>query len=59
MTQGNFNWFLHAMLYYHTKHVLTKQNIKREKEENEIEDDVNDSQDYDDLEEVDNLNSID
>ena len=47
-----------VLLYYHTKHVLTKQNIKWKKEENEIEDDVNDSQD-DDLEEVDNLNSID
>ena len=45
---------------YHTKHVLTKQNKKIKKEENEMEDDVsdNDSQD-DDLEEVDNLNSID
>ena len=22
MTPGNFNWFLHTMLFYHTKHVL-------------------------------------
>ena len=34
MTPGNFNWFLHAMLYYHTKHVLRKQNIKQKMEEN-------------------------
>ncbi len=27
MTSGNFNWFLHTMLYYHTKHVLRKQKL--------------------------------
>jgi hypothetical protein len=25
MTLGNFDWFLHTMLFYHTKHVLDKQ----------------------------------
>ena len=25
MTPGNFNWFLHTMLFYHTKHVINKQ----------------------------------
>jgi hypothetical protein len=25
MTQGNFDWFLHTMLFYHTKHVIDKQ----------------------------------
>ena len=25
MTQGNFNWFLHTMLFYHTQHVTEKQ----------------------------------
>ena len=25
MTPGNFDWFLHTMLFYHTKHVLDKQ----------------------------------
>ncbi|KAF8885044.1 hypothetical protein BD779DRAFT_1442738 [Infundibulicybe gibba] len=24
MTPGNFNWFLHVMLFYHTKYVLAK-----------------------------------
>jgi hypothetical protein len=58
MTPGNFNWFLHAMLYYHTKNVLRKQNLKRKVEENSIQDDINDSQD-EDLEEADDPNSID
>jgi hypothetical protein len=25
MTPGNFNWFLHTMLFYHTQHVIKKQ----------------------------------
>ena len=25
MTAGNFNWFLHAMLFYHTQHVIQRQ----------------------------------
>ena len=25
MTPGNFNWFLHTMLFYHTQHVIQKQ----------------------------------
>ncbi|KAF8962231.1 hypothetical protein BDZ97DRAFT_1623880, partial [Flammula alnicola] len=25
MTPGNFNWFLHTMLFYHTKYVIAKQ----------------------------------
>jgi hypothetical protein len=33
MTPGNFNWFLHSMLYYHTKHVITKQEQKVKKAE--------------------------
>jgi hypothetical protein len=28
MTPGNFNWFLHSMLFYHTQHVLAKQEEK-------------------------------
>ena len=34
MTPGNFNWFLHTMLFYHTKYVLKKQEVKKKKEEN-------------------------
>ena len=55
MTPGNFNWFLHAMLYYHTKNVFRKQNLKRKMEENRIQDDISDSQD-EHLEEEDDLN---
>lgn len=25
MTPGNFDWFLHTMLFFHTQHVLHKQ----------------------------------
>jgi hypothetical protein len=25
MTQANFNWFLHVMLFYYTRNVLNKQ----------------------------------
>lgn len=28
MTPGNFNWFLHCMLFYHTKYVLKQQEQK-------------------------------
>ncbi|KAF8873689.1 hypothetical protein BD779DRAFT_1613661 [Infundibulicybe gibba] len=35
MTPGNFNWFLHVMLFYHTKYVLAKQKAKRDKGTNE------------------------
>ena len=41
MKPGNFNWFLHTMLFYHTKHVITEQKRKarsRKKEEEEDED---------------------
>jgi hypothetical protein len=41
MTPGNFNWFLHAMLFYHTKYVIQKQTIKKPLEEyNEEEEDL-------------------
>ena len=29
MKTGNFNWFLHAMLFYHTQHVILKQKQKQ------------------------------
>lgn len=37
MTPGNFNWFLHAMLFYHTKYVIRKQTIKKQTEEQDDE----------------------
>ena len=58
MTPGNFDWFLHAMLYYHTKHVLRKQTLQKEKEEKKIHDDISDnSQDEDSG--MEDLNSVD
>ena len=35
MTSGNFNWFLHSMLFYHTMQVIRKQMIKRHEEGDE------------------------
>ena len=29
MVPGNFDWFLHTMLFYHTRHVIEKQNSKK------------------------------
>ena len=33
MTPGNFNWFLHTMLFYHMKYVIWKQTINKQLEE--------------------------
>jgi hypothetical protein len=30
MKIGNFDWFLHTMLFYHTQHVLEKQSQKEQ-----------------------------
>ena len=35
MTPRNFNWFLHTMLFYHTKYVIQKQMMKKQAEEEE------------------------
>jgi hypothetical protein len=42
MTPGNFNWFLHAMLYYHTQHVLRKQDLQKEKAQRGVQEDISD-----------------
>jgi len=34
MTPGNFNWFLHSMLFYHTQHVFAKQEEKASRARN-------------------------
>jgi hypothetical protein len=39
MTPGNFNWFLHSMLFYHTQYVLEKQKKKEVNEQNNDDDD--------------------
>jgi hypothetical protein len=38
MTPGNFNWFIHSMLFYHTKYVLKRQRLKQKKADDEDED---------------------
>jgi hypothetical protein len=35
MTQGNFNWFLHTMLFYHTRCVIRKQESAKDSTEGE------------------------
>jgi len=35
MTPGNFDWFLHAMLFYHTMQVLKKQSKKKKNKEDD------------------------
>jgi hypothetical protein len=39
MTPGNFNWFLHTMLFYHTQHVISKQMKTDEGDEEDAESD--------------------
>jgi CxC5 like cysteine cluster associated with KDZ transposases/CxC6 like cysteine cluster associated with KDZ transposases len=48
MTPSNFDWFLHTMLFYHTRHVLEKQ-----KQKNNNDDDADDSDEDDSDEEID------
>ena len=35
MTAGNFNWFLHTMLFYHTQRVIQRQTKGAEKNTDE------------------------
>ena len=35
MTGGNFNWFLHVMIFMHTLEVIRKQEEKRMKDEDD------------------------
>ena len=39
MVPGNFDWFLHTMLFYHTRYVLKKQDRKRENDDDDDDDD--------------------
>ena len=43
MTPGNFNWFLHSMLFYHTKNVIKKQEEKAKRANNRDRDSDRDS----------------
>ena len=33
MTPRNFDWFMASMLFYHTKHIIRRQELKEEKSE--------------------------
>ncbi|KAF8219559.1 hypothetical protein L208DRAFT_1339192 [Tricholoma matsutake] len=43
MVPGNFDWFLHTMLFYHTKHVIEKQNSKKRGDQDSNDSDSSDS----------------
>jgi hypothetical protein len=60
MTVGNFDWFLHTMLFYHTRYVIEKQQRKQEKERKKAMN-VDDSEGEDEEEEQDDdaLNTVD
>ena len=45
MTQGNFNWFLHTMLFLHTVHVIEKQKFEATGDDDDDDDDDDDSVD--------------
>jgi hypothetical protein len=45
MTPSNFNWFLHVMLFYHTRLVLEKQASKTSNVEEKDHDDDDDDDD--------------
>jgi uncharacterized Zn finger protein (UPF0148 family) len=49
MVPGNFDWFLHTMLFYHTRNVLKKQERNRENDDNDDdgENDIDDDSDED------------
>ena len=42
MLPGNFNWFLHAMLFYHTIYVLEKQRRRMNNDDDDDDDDDGD-----------------
>jgi hypothetical protein len=48
MTVGNFNWFLHTMLFYHTQRVLEKQEKQKNSSSDDDSDDSTDESDESD-----------
>ena len=38
MKPENFNWFLHTMLFYHTRNVLAKQKKKKKNDDDDNDD---------------------
>ena len=61
MTVGNFDWFLHTMLFYHTRYVIEKQQRKQEKAQKKALNiyDSEGEKDDDEEEEEDDLNTVD
>jgi len=57
MTPTNFNWFLHTMLFYHTRHVLERQNQRNSNKDDDgdegVDDDSDESEERDDQIQVD------
>ena len=45
MVPGNFDWFLHTMLFYRSRYVLKKQQEKRVNVDNHDSDEVEDVED--------------
>jgi hypothetical protein len=42
---GNFDWFMHTMLFYHTRYVLKKQQKKRENVDHNDDDESDEDED--------------
>jgi hypothetical protein len=53
MSAGNFNWFLHTMLFLHTERILKKQLEKQRKKNAGDDDDDDDDDDSDGVDETD------
>ena len=50
MKTGNFNWFLHVLLFYHTQHVIQKQGQKEKPHQIDDEDGVYDEEEEENTE---------
>ena len=59
MKPGNFNWFLHTMIFYHTKHVLAKAKQKKREVESDSEDEDDGNEAQSDSDDGDNSNNED
>ena len=49
MTPGNFDWFLHTMLFFHTQHVLNKQAKQASNSTSDSDSDSDSDEDEDDI----------
>ena len=53
MNPGNFDWFLHTMLFYHTKNVIKRQRIRQKREERGEDSEASDDESEDEEDEMD------